>query len=340
MSARAADVREVLRAAVADGDRAVAVQQQHGHRLADDVRTADHHALLALGVDAVFVDQLHHARGRAGDEVKVAHHDFADIDRMERVHVLFGVDRVDDRLLGDVVRHRQLAQDARDLRAPVQLVDQAEQLVLRGLGRQGVFLAVKSALGARFLLVAHIDLAGGVVAHDDDREPGRDALLFQFRGLVLNARAHLGRKRLAVHSDCTHVGCPPCCRWYVWVWASGGSGRRGHTLLDWFVTKCREMYDTVAGSAAAQHFSTFSYRNWIAILLVTVRGALKGGRDGAQPKGLLQSFIRTSPSAPDGAATSPQRGGRMGSADGVGGHAGARDSSLRAAPSAQNNKAL
>ena len=79
----------------------------------------------------------------------------------------------------------------------------------------------------------------------------------------------------------------------------------------------------------------------------------------------------TSPSAPDGAATSPQRGGRMGSADGVGGHAGreilrcglrpplrmteggeagwvvqttsvvtrgARDSSLRAMPSAQNDK--
>ena len=32
----------------------------------------------------------------------------------------------------------------------------------------------------------------------------------------------------------------------------------------------------------------------------------------------VQSFTGTSPSAPDGAATSPQRGGRTGSADGVG----------------------
>ncbi len=43
----------------------------------------------------------------------------------------------------------------------------------------------------------------------------------------------------------------------------------------------------------------------------------------------VQSLTGTSPSAPDGAATSPQRGGRMGGADGVGGHAPARDPSLR-----------
>ena len=57
-------------------------------------------------------------------------------------------------------------------------------------------------------------------------------------------------------------------------------------------------------------------------------------------RGLLQFLTGTSPSAPDGAATSPQRGGRVGGAGGVGGHAHARDSSLRAAPSAQNDKVL
>ena len=51
----------------------------------------------------------------------------------------------------------------------------------------------------------------------------------------------------------------------------------------------------------------------------------------------VQSLTRTSPSAPDGAATSPQRGGRMGGADGIS-SAHARDSSLRAAPSAQNDR--
>ena len=46
----------------------------------------------------------------------------------------------------------------------------------------------------------------------------------------------------------------------------------------------------------------------------------------------VQSLTRTSPSAPDGAATSPQRGGRLGGADGVSGHAHARDSSLHFVP--------
>ena len=62
--------------------------------------------------------------------------------------------------------------------------------------------------------------------------------------------------------------------------------------------------------------------------------------DGEYPRrtSQVQPFTRTSPSAPDGAATSPQRGGRIGGAGRVGGIAQARDSSLRAAPSAQNGR--
>ena len=71
----AADLCEILCAAVADGDRAVTVQQQHTHRLADDVRAADDHAFLALGIDAVLVEQLHHARRRTRYEIEVADHD-------------------------------------------------------------------------------------------------------------------------------------------------------------------------------------------------------------------------------------------------------------------------
>ena len=56
-----------------------------------------------------------------------------DIDRMERIHVLLRVNGVDDRLLGNMLRHRHLAQDARNYRALVQLCDQTEQFLLRGL---------------------------------------------------------------------------------------------------------------------------------------------------------------------------------------------------------------
>ena len=56
--------------------------------------------------------------------------------------------------------------------ALIELADQAEQFLLRGLGRKGVLFAVKAALRARLFLVADIDLARRVVSHDDDRQAG------------------------------------------------------------------------------------------------------------------------------------------------------------------------
>ena len=190
---------------MADGHGAVTVQQQHGHRLADDIRAADNDAFLAPGVDLVLVEQLHHACRGAGHEIEIADHDLADVDRMERIDVLPRVDGVDDGLLRDVLRHRHLTQDTRDLGAFVELRDQAEQLLLRGLLGQGVLFAVKAALLAGALLVAHIDLAGRVVADDNDRKAGRHALFLQLLGLREDTAAHLGGQRLAVHSYCTHA---------------------------------------------------------------------------------------------------------------------------------------
>ena len=190
---------------MADGNRTVTVQQQHAHRLADDIRAADHDALLALRVDLVLVEQLHDTRGRARHEIKIADHDLADINRMERVHVLLRINGVDDRLLGNMLRHRHLAQDARNCRALVQLCNQTEQFLLRGLFGKRVLLAVKAALLAGALLIADVNLARRIVADDNNRQTRRYTLLFQRLGLCQNAAAHLRRQCLAVHSYCTHI---------------------------------------------------------------------------------------------------------------------------------------
>jgi hypothetical protein len=71
---------------------------------------------------------------------------------------------------------RQLHQDAVDARVGVQLIDQRQQLVL---GRRfGQAMGVRSHAGAnrRFALVAHIELAGGILADDDDRQARLDAV--------------------------------------------------------------------------------------------------------------------------------------------------------------------
>ena len=84
------------------------VQQQHGHRLADDVAAADDDAALALNRDAGRVDEVDAARRGAGQEVEVADHDLADIDGVEGVDILSRVDRGDDVLLADLGRKREL----------------------------------------------------------------------------------------------------------------------------------------------------------------------------------------------------------------------------------------
>ena len=59
---------EIGRAAVADGDGRVGLQQQQRHRLADGVAAADHDRVLAAQVDAGALDQRHAAPRRARAE--------------------------------------------------------------------------------------------------------------------------------------------------------------------------------------------------------------------------------------------------------------------------------
>ena len=62
----------------------------------------------------------------------------SDIDDVEAVDVLVGIDRGQDRGLVDLLRQRQLHQDAVDAVVAVELLDQVEQLGLAGRGRQAV----------------------------------------------------------------------------------------------------------------------------------------------------------------------------------------------------------
>ena len=189
---------------MADGHGAVAVQQQHCHRLADDVGASDDDALLALRVDAVLVQNLHDARRRARLEVKIADHDLADVDRMERIDILARIDRVDDSLLADVLRYRHLAQNAADVLVVVQLADEREQFLLCGLLRQCILFGIDAALLAGALLVADIDLARRILTDDDNRKTRADAVFLQLVDFLEDASAYLCGYHLAVHSDCTH----------------------------------------------------------------------------------------------------------------------------------------
>lgn len=93
---------------------------------------ADDHGVLALRGNAGTLQQLDDSVGRAGPDQRIALCEPSDVVGMEAVDVLCRIDRLDDRVRIDVIRQRQLDQDAIG-RVAVEVGDDREQF---GLGRR------------------------------------------------------------------------------------------------------------------------------------------------------------------------------------------------------------
>ncbi|KAF1858236.1 hypothetical protein Lal_00014736 [Lupinus albus] len=165
-------VAQVRRTAMADGDGGVLLQEQQRHRLADRVAAADDDGVLAAQVDAGRLDQLHAAVRRARAEAFQAGHQFAGGQHGIAVHVLAGRDGFDDFRRVDVLRQRHLDEDAVDGRIRVQRGDTVEQRLFREVGLVFFQHRVEAHVAARLDLVAHVDVAGGIVADDDHGQAG------------------------------------------------------------------------------------------------------------------------------------------------------------------------
>ena len=109
---------------------------------------------------------------------------------MQAVNVLVRADRRQHGVLVQGLRQGQLHQDAVDRRVLVQLADEPQEVMLRGIGRQPVGHRVH-ADGERVLtLGADVDLAGGILAHQHHGEARLQAMLgLQHRHLLGHLRA-------------------------------------------------------------------------------------------------------------------------------------------------------
>jgi len=108
----------------------------------------------------------------------------ADVDGVEPVDVLAGVDRLDDHVGVDVLRKGQLNEDAVDRGVGIETGDDLPESILRRLGGQPELARQEPGLCGGLLLAAHVDLRGGVIAHEDHGKARRDSFfLFQFIGL-------------------------------------------------------------------------------------------------------------------------------------------------------------
>ena len=98
-----------------------------------------------------------------------------DIHRMEPIDILVRRHRLQQPLRVDVLRQRQLNQNAVDVVARIQLRHQRQHLIGRdALGRRQ-HLAVDAEFAAGLHLAANINLRGRHLAHQNHRQPGSDS---------------------------------------------------------------------------------------------------------------------------------------------------------------------
>ena len=127
---------------------------------------------------------------------------------MERVNVLLWGDRLNDRVLVDMLRQRQLHEYAVYFRIAVQRGDKLKQRLLRDGIVKFIFAADEAALLAVALLTGDVYARGGIVPNEYDRKP---CLARERRCLASRLLAHSLRERLAVYQHCRASsirGCP------------------------------------------------------------------------------------------------------------------------------------
>ena len=189
---------------MADGDGGVLGQQQQRGGLAHDVGAADDHGIFTGDLGAGGLDHADAACRGAGQIAGLADLHAAHVDGRETVHILLRRDGVDDGLLVDLLRQGQLDQDTVYGGVVGQLLHLGQQGLLRGIGGQIDAAALDAALGTIVDLAAHIHLAGGVFAHQNDRQAGVDALGFQCGDLLGGLGLGGGGQCLTVNNTCSH----------------------------------------------------------------------------------------------------------------------------------------
>ena len=97
-------------------DRRVRGQQQRGDGLADELGAADHDGARALELDARVLEQHHHPGRRARHQPGPALGEQPRAERREAVDVLRRADQARHLVGVEVIRQRQLEQDAAHLR--------------------------------------------------------------------------------------------------------------------------------------------------------------------------------------------------------------------------------
>ena len=93
---------------MADRYGCILTQHQKCHRLAYDIASADHNAVLSFDINLRTLQKLDDSRWCTRYESRSSNTQAANALRMESIHILLRRDRIDDLLFIDVLRNRKL----------------------------------------------------------------------------------------------------------------------------------------------------------------------------------------------------------------------------------------
>ena len=201
----AADRWKIARLGVTNRHRGIGVQQQHGHRFADDVAASHHHGIFASHLDAAAPQDLH-ATGRcAGDQAGTLGGEIAHVDGMKSIHVFFRRHRQQHALGINLRRKRQLHQDAVNLRALIQIADHRQQLFGGDgiAGRDGFAVNAQTLAGFRF--IANVNLGSRIASREDGSQAGPQALRGQRADFLRNFGFDVGGDFGAIEDAYRHM---------------------------------------------------------------------------------------------------------------------------------------
>ncbi len=105
--------RKIARFRMADGDGGVRVHEEKRHGLADDVAAAEDGCVCAFDWNFAAAEDFHHAERSAGDEIGASGDEAADVEGMEAVDVLGGIDCFEDFLWRRFAREAEAGRGCR-----------------------------------------------------------------------------------------------------------------------------------------------------------------------------------------------------------------------------------
>ncbi|OPZ94448.1 MAG: hypothetical protein BWY71_02395 [Planctomycetes bacterium ADurb.Bin412] len=167
---------DIFRTGVADSDGGVGaggfLQQDISDGFADDIAAADDHHFRAFCFDAGADQHLLNTVGCAGQIGRLADDHPADIDRVEAIDILIGVNGIQDAGFVDVFGQGKLDEDSVNFRVLIILANQGQQRLFRNVGGLVLLYGIIAQLMGGFLLGPDITLRSRILSNENRDQSG------------------------------------------------------------------------------------------------------------------------------------------------------------------------